>query len=95
MHHGAGQGSGSMIKSRACGNEPGYRLTGRHHVAGLHGAHDLIRIPLGALLLVAAFCAHTAEPWKRLPPTPTMLPHTIGKHVTVNGAVLDFLRDYR
>jgi pimeloyl-ACP methyl ester carboxylesterase len=27
-------------------------------------------MPLGALLLVAAFCAHATEPWKRLPPTP-------------------------
>jgi pimeloyl-ACP methyl ester carboxylesterase len=43
---------------------------------------------LGALLLGAAFCAHAAEPWKRLPPTPNMPPHTVGKHVTVNGARL-------
>ncbi|HWS68013.1 MAG TPA: alpha/beta hydrolase [Steroidobacteraceae bacterium] len=31
----------------------------------------MIRMPLGALLLVAAFCAHAVEPWKRLPPSPT------------------------
>ena len=43
---------------------------------------------LGALLLAAAFCAHAAEPWKRLPPTPKLPPHTVGKHVTVNGARL-------
>lgn len=43
---------------------------------------------LGALILVAGFCAHAEEPWKRLPPTPELPPHTVGKHVTVNGARL-------
>jgi pimeloyl-ACP methyl ester carboxylesterase len=42
----------------------------------------------GALLLVAAFCAHAAEPWKGLPPTPQLPPHTVGNHATVNGARL-------
>jgi hypothetical protein len=42
----------------------------------------------GALLLCAAFCAQAAEPWKRLPLTPNMPPHTVGKHVSVNGARL-------
>jgi pimeloyl-ACP methyl ester carboxylesterase len=42
----------------------------------------------GGLLLVAAFCAHAAEPWKGLPPTPQLPAHTVGKHAAVNGARL-------
>jgi pimeloyl-ACP methyl ester carboxylesterase len=43
---------------------------------------------IGGLLLIAAFCARAEEAWKRLPATPELPPHTVGKHVTVNGARL-------
>src|ERR1700693_639088 len=72
-----------MIKSWAYGKEL---------AAGCAVDEEVMHNPtikwLGALLLVAAFCAHAAEPWKRLPPTPTLPAHTVGKHVTVNGAQL-------
>lgn len=40
------------------------------------------------LLLGVALTAGAAEPWKRLPPTPSLPAHTQGRHLEVNGARL-------
>lgn len=39
-----------------------------------------------ALVLMLAHEAWAAQPWKQLPPTPSLPAGTVGKHVTVNGA---------
>lgn len=48
-----------------------------------------VPIWFAAVLGVAiAASARADEPWKQLPPTPALPAHTVGKHVTVNGASL-------
>jgi len=39
-----------------------------------------------AMFVAAAFNVRAHEPWQVLPPTPTLPAHTVGQHLTVNGA---------
>lgn len=57
---------------------------GQAGVAPLSSASPKRWLAWALLLMTAAGWAN--EPWKRLPPTPGLLPGTVGQHVSVNGA---------